>query len=475
LKAILILGVAFAVIAALVLVGLRSAKATRVWPAALLVVTAPLEVYRSSSGAGLNLSLFRIALLVGMVAYVVDLRHGRKRLPQWLAMPFVLYAGLVAWQLVSLAFVTPNHSLAYRFLGQYVAGLLAAFIITRYVARRDLYLIAAVCGAGAVLPLVAAAYRVFSVRHGGSGDLPGLSELPLDPTIQAARRSGSFLLDGTQRLNATFSDPNHFGFYIATVFLIMLGAVCRLLLFVRPIPREQAAAYALLTTAAGVAMVGTYSRSTWLLGLVGVLLLGLLAGRSVWSRRRVLVTAVVGAVVLGLASPVIASRLGTSERGNAVSTHVHEHTMRIAVKLIAQHPVLGVGLGGYGHHAGQPPIISSAHSTFFTVAAELGVVGVSLLLGAMAVTSIGAIKSARKTASGDRVLIGAFAAAYTGLAVANLLYEVWMDDFQWVLFGLVLAVTMQAQVSLRWLPLPFRRAAPAAEGPPEPARPQALA
>jgi O-Antigen ligase len=453
LRALAILFAALILIAAVVLVGLRIVKATRLWPAALLILTAPLEVYRSSSGAGANVSLFRLALVVAIAAFIFDLARGRMSFPKALAVPFVIYGALVTWQLVSLAFVTPNHSLAYRFLGQYAGGLVAAFIISCYVERRDLRVVAGLCGSAVVLPLLAAAYRVFSVSQGGSGDLPGLAELPLNPSIEAARQGGSFLLDGTQRLNATFSDPNHFGFYAATVFVVLLGVACDSLFRERPIHWKAATSYLLLMFATALAIIGTYSRSSWLLTAVGVAVMAALLGRSFWTSRRAIIAGVVAIVALGLAAPLFVSRLSTSEQGNALSTKEHEHTMSIALKLVVHHPFSGVGLGDYGHYAGQPSIISSAHSTFLTVSAELGIPGLTLLAFAIAMTSLAAVRSARHGPSTDRVILAGFAAAYVGLATANILYEVWMDDFQWVLFGLVVALTTQRPMSLALAPL----------------------
>jgi hypothetical protein len=458
LKATLILCAALILIAAVVLAGLRIAKATRLWPAALLIVTAPLEVYRSSSGAGANLSLFRLALVVAISGLAVDVARGRKRLPRAIAVPFIIYAGLVAWQLCSLLFVTANHSLAYRFLGQYAVGLVAAFIITCYVARRDLRVVAALCGGATVLPLLAAAFRVFSVNGGGSGDLPGLTELPLNVTIEAARQSGSFLLDGTQRLNATFADPNQFGFYIATMFLVLAGALCAYLFLEKPIRWRTASSYLLLLGSAAVAVAGTYSRSAWLLAAFGVIVLVVLLGRPFWTRRRAVVAGVAAVAALGLASPLIVSRLGSSERGNAKSTQVHEHTMSIAVKLAARHPVTGVGLGGYGRYADQPPLISSSVSTFLTVAAELGIPGLMLLVAAILVTCLAAFRSVLCSRSVERALLAGFAAAFLALAAANTLGEVWMNDFQWTLFGLLLAVTTQPLVAIDRLPFLKRQA-----------------
>lgn len=452
-KSILILCVAFVVIAAIVLAALRLARLTRLWPAALLIVTAPLEVYRSSSGAGLNVSIFRLALVVSVAALALDMLRGRKSLTHAVPLPFLIYGALVLWQLISLVFVTANDSLAYRFLGQYAGGLVAALVITCYVERRDLRVVAALCGGATILPLAAAAFRVFSVSSGGTGDLPGLTELPVNLTIEAARQSGSSLLNGTQRLTGTFSDPNQFGFYVSTTFLVLAGTACSVLFVDRSISRKAATSYALLAVATAIAIVGTYSRSAWVLAVVGVGVFGVLLGRSFWTRRRVIGVGLVGVLALGLASPFIASRLGSSEPGNVKSTQVHEHTMQIALKLVVHHPFVGVGLGGYGHYADQPALISSSVSTFLTVAAELGIPGLLLLVTAIVMTVVGGVRSLSGSSATERVVLAGFVAAFGALAAANTIGEVWMNDFQWVLFGSLLALTSQSQATLRpaWL------------------------
>jgi O-Antigen ligase len=478
--AILILCAAFVPLAAVILVGLHAARATRLWPAALLIMTAPLEVYRSSSGAGVNASLFRIALAIALGALALDFARGRKPLPRSLAVPFAVYALLVLWQLISLGLVTANHSLAYRFLGQYVAGLVAAFIVTQYVQRDDLPIVVGLCAAAAILPLSAAAFRVFSVNAGGSGNLPGLSELPVNLIIEGSRQGGSSLINGTQRLNATFADPNQFSFYIATAFLVAMGAVCALSTR-RAANRDRALlCYALLAAAAAVAVVGTYSRSGWVLAAAGSGILAALLGRSFWTRRRVIATALSVAVGIGIASPLIIARLRTSEAGNVKSTQVHEHTMQLALKLLEHHPLVGVGLGGYGHYADQPPLISSAVSTFLTVGAELGLIGVTLLVSAIAVTALAALRTLGASELPARAYLAGLLAAYVALAGANAIGEVWMNDFQWALFGVLLAVTAQRQVAFSAVraprpartPKPPRAAKPTK--PPKPPKPPKL-
>ncbi len=54
------------------------------------------------------------------------------------------------------------------------------------------------------------------------------------------------------------------------------------------------------------------------------------------------------------------------------------------------------------------------------------------------------------------MLAGRHGGITLGLAAANILYEVWMDDFQWVLFGLLIALTADAQVALGGRPFLWR-------------------
>jgi O-antigen ligase len=121
--------------------------------------------------------------------------------------------------------------------------------------------------------------------------------------------------------------------------------------------------------------------------------------------------------------------------------------MHIALDLLSRHPVTGVGLGGYGRYADEPPLISSSVSTFLTVGAETGVLGLALLLAAILTTTVAGARSVFSSSSTERAMLGGLVAAFVALAAANAVGEVWMNDFQWTLFGVVLAVTRQARIT----------------------------
>lgn len=462
--AISFLVVCLAFLAGVVLASLRRVGCTHMWPAVLLVVTAPLEVYRTKAGP-FNLSLFRLALAVALVVLAADFLKGRlsgRRLP----LVFAVYASLLAWQAVSLLAVSTQPSLGYRFLSQYAAGLLAAFVITVYVRRSDLTVVAVAYVASAILPLAASVFRIFSVRRRGSGDLPGLDLLPLDPAIRAARNTGSFLVGGAQRMQGTFSDPNHFGFFLATALIIALGLLGASMRSWAQGDKHRTVSTGTMALACVVGVVGSYSRSAWLLTFVGVLVLFALIGRSVWTPRRALISAGCVIIVASLLAPAVVSRVNPQNPGTRASNTQHAQTMRRALELAEDHPLTGVGLGSYGEHAGQPRLVSSAHSTVLTVAAELGLPGVLLLIAAVSVTAYGSIHSVLKRPAFARPIGAGLAAAFIGLVTANVFYEVWMDDFQWVLFGLVIA-------ALKPVRIPERRRVPAVSTRPAP-RPRAL-
>ena len=445
--AVLFLCALLVLVLAATLLALREIGRLDLWPAVLMIETAPLEVYRTNLGP-FNLSLFRLSLLIAVLTLAYRLARGR---PVGRSRPpaLVLYALLIAWQLVSLAAVSTNRSLGYRVWSEYAVGVIAAIVITRFASRRDLRVFAWAYLASAVLPLVASAWRIFEYHITGSANLPGLSILPVNQAILAARESGSFLIDGTQRMQGTFSDPNNFGFFVATVLIIAVALTVSELVASR---RMQALWAGLIAVLCAVGVIGSYSRSAWLLDAVGVGALMLLIGRSIWTPRRVVAAVVVVLVVASAVSPVVASRVNPSNRGTQVSDQVHEHTMRIALNLLQAHPLIGVGIGSYGSKAGQPTLASNAHSTLLTVGAEEGLPGFLLLLGVMVLTSYGGVRALSRLGLSERIAVAGLPAAYLALALANMLYDIWTDDFQWMLFALVLAVSPTLLTERQWLP-----------------------
>jgi hypothetical protein len=440
----LILCAVLATVAAGVIVVLRATGHVEVWPAVLLIASAPLEIYRAGVG-GFNLSVFRLALVVVAVVTAVDLWRHR---PSRIAVPiaFVAYALLVAIQLISLALVSTDRTLGYRFGSQYIAGLAAAALVAWWMRRAPVRVAAWSLVGAALLPIAAGAWRVIAVHGGHAAVLPGVGQLPVDASIAAARTGGSFLIDGRQRMVGTFADPNHFAFFVAVATVIaaslLIGEVTG------PRRRPNVVALALALAIGEVALLVTYSRSAWLLTGVALAVLLVLVRRHirplVATRARVIALVAVATVAAAAEAPLVIQRINPDNPGTRLSTEAHGRTMRLALDLLADHPLTGVGIGSYGSHAGQPALVSSAHSTILTVAAETGFPGLVALLTAMLLTvALGIVAVQRARDPGTLIALGGLVAAYVGLVCANLVYEVWMDDFQWMLFGAIVGATAQ--------------------------------
>lgn len=131
-------------------------------------------------------------------------------------------------------------------------------------------------------------------------------------------------------------------------------------------------------------LVLTFSRATWVLGFLGLLLVS-----ATWIRRRVNPTlALVIIVVLstGIVLSGVIGLISTFYNPSDVYGLERIYYYATALQLFATHPLLGVGAGNYqffdrlyeGEEAG-----GIAHNQFLTVAAETGLTGLMMFLWLM--------------------------------------------------------------------------------------------
>lgn len=404
----------------------------------LVVVTAPLEVYRTDVG-GVNLSLLRLSLAV---ALVVALRSAglRRIMREARRNPLVLaYGGLAALMALSLATTSDNAALGARVLAQVGVGIALIAVVSLLAAGEPLPRLAAYLLAGACIPLVAAAWQQVAPEQA----LPLLGLLPVPDGLEVTRGAQS-LFEGTARARGTFGDPSHFGAYLIVVGAVAaasaIGALRRGAARAVVVP----AALALCVLAA---LAGTYSRSAWLgcMAAVAVVAAGgwrrLAMDRDATRRAAVLPLALALAVIAAAApfASAIDDRLDPSSPGNVESNAVHERTITVALDDVVAWPATGVGLADLGPQLGQDERSSGAHSSYLTVAAELGLPGLALLLLGL-ILALRMLRRRAAAATGrERLLVGGLAAGYVGFAVANLTYDLWWDDVHWVVLGVAVA------------------------------------
>jgi len=177
--------------------------------------------------------------------------------------------------------------------------------------------------------------------------------------------------DGFARLRATFVHPNVLGFYL--VLLVVMG-----LALLPHLRGRLRAALAVTTGLAGVALVLTYSRGSWMALVVGVLVAGVL------QSRRLLAGLVAVALVIPVAVPSVTARLADldDERtlrgtgGNSLVWRLDYWGESLA--LAADRPLTGVGLGMTEllSVSAKPP-----HNDFLRTYVEAGLLGLLAYLG----------------------------------------------------------------------------------------------
>lgn len=173
------------------------------------------------------------------------------------------------------------------------------------------------------------------------------------------------------RITSTLDNSNSLGAYLIIVIfpLIMMG------IYEKSISRKVI--YIITSALALITIVLTFSRNTWLGILIGTMLLIIM-----YNRKFILLfLAGLGAGVL---LPSVRSRLADF---NKVLDDPRVNIWKLAVKMIKDHPILGVGNGNfynqYGEYVKRYPQLQYnsytkfyAHNSYLKVFSELGVIGI---------------------------------------------------------------------------------------------------
>ncbi|HEY5199185.1 MAG TPA: O-antigen ligase family protein [Solirubrobacteraceae bacterium] len=407
----------------------------------LLAVTAPLEDYRTPL-LGVNVSLFRLSLVVALAV----LARGRlNQLRQPSRDPITLaYALLAAIMAISLVLFSDNRSLGFRVLSQVAVGTVAMVVVAGLVRRIGHPVrVAGTLVVGVALPIAAGFWQASFGSTRAAPLLPFLASLPAAPGLEVSRIGSSFA-GATLRVKSTFADPNHFGAYCALLLGPLLGLLG--LAAGRRSVRWIAASSAVVIALVCMILLSG-SRSAWLaagvcvVGCGAAFLPALLRGMSSRARGRAALGSAVAVAVLALVgSPIVASRLNDATAANRQSNETHSLTLRRASDDLVEMPVLGIGLSDFGPQLGEGPLTSGAHSTYLTVGAELGFVGLFALLAVLVLTGRALAAGIRRGDGELRMVATGLACGYAGFALAAAFYDLWWDDFQWLIAGSVLGL-----------------------------------
>ncbi|MGH3047102.1 MAG: O-antigen ligase family protein [Gaiellaceae bacterium] len=241
------------------------------------------------------------------------------------------------------------------------------------------------------------------------------------------------------RVNSLFWDPSIYGRFLVVTILVALV----FLLFGRW--RRLDAPLVLLIAGLWAALLFSFSQSSFAALVVGIVLAAVLA----WRWRAAVAVGLVAAVMIpvGVAAPQLEnvrdSVVSTSGDGLDRATGGRFELVSKGVRIAADHPLVGVGVGGFeeayterveGPRRFDEP---ASHNVVVTMAAETGVVGLVLFAWLVAAAFVVAFRRTRAAPRPVRIAglvagIGLFA-----VFVHGLFYDAFLEDpLVWVFFAL---------------------------------------
>jgi O-antigen ligase len=410
-----------ALIAAAVAVGVPVAATLGVlflrWPwllpmAALAAAPARVPVEVGGEEASLLLPLY-VVVAGGSAALAWELFRGRPRSRELGPLAWPL-AAFLAWAGVSLLWSDGARQGAVSLAAFYLPfGLLALMVARLPWLRRWV---------GALTVQLLAMAAVFAAIGGYQWIT---RDVFWNPRVIVSNAYAPFF-----RVNSVFWDPSIYGRFLVVAIVVALVAALYG-------ARRDALAAALTIVVLWLGLVLSFSQSSFVALVAGVLGAVVLA----WERRAVIALAVAAFVLLAAGFVVPSVRAEILEAPDR-ATGNRSTLLREGLRIAADHPLGGVGLGGfksaYGERVGfraADPARAASHNTPVTVAAELGVPGILLFAWMLGTALWISFRRASRSFAGRASL--SVGLALLAIAVHSLFYNAFFEDpMSWALVGL---------------------------------------
>lgn len=276
--------------------------------------------------------------------------------------------------------------------------------------------------------------------------------------------------DDTNRAFSTYGNPNMLGGFLIFSTVVALGLALS----------EKRGVWRLVYWVgfglSGLALIVSYTRGAWIGGVVGLVLLGIIAWRQRASVRRIDLAPACVFVAAGLAL-IIRSLFSSSEVMNvgrriasilqfsSGSGQTRTQIWQAAGEAISERPILGWGTdtfnylfyrfvpAGYIQNVGGTRAADNAHDYPLQLASTVGIPGALLFYGVLVWAGIRSYKVVfKRSAEGNAIILGAFWAASAGYVV-HLFFGisvVGITFLVWITLALVLAPTSRSiQVKAR--------------------------
>ncbi|KLU59333.1 O-antigen ligase [Peptococcaceae bacterium CEB3] len=256
------------------------------------------------------------------------------------------------------------------------------------------------------------------------------------------------------RYNATFVDAN-----IYARFLV-LGMLATLAWLLTTVPRAGRAVGYLALAIQLAALLGTGSRTGWLACVLAFILFAVLVP------RKPVYVILGGAILLGgvalLVDPAVLHRIQDLRHGLLAASTERSYLWRAGWDMFVKHPVFGVGLGGFQkvmltHYAAVIRNgVSLSHTALITTAAELGIIGLGIVLTFLLFLFFRVGRAGHTLRVGSdwsesypRALLTVFAVLGVLVVFVSAQGEgrFWEDPYLWILLGLLAALAGAEEVT----------------------------
>jgi len=224
----------------------------------------------------------------------------------------------------------------------------------------------------------------------------------------------------TRRVVSTFASPGALGAYIGA------GVVFSVAILAWNGPHSLRRPAILLIPLSIPALFFTYSRGPALGAVTVAVAMALVANRA--RLPSLLVVATVAILVFAVWGQITSSSIYRGRLGVTETVTTREEIQRVTLKLIRERPVFGWGYNTFDKAKltvpSRNPIFDqlSSHSTFLTVLAELGVVGLTLLLLPWFVIGLRAVSAAQRGLA-DKWIVAACVGVPLAYALGALTYD----------------------------------------------------
>jgi len=420
------------------------------WALAVLIFVLPLE--KISYYVGFTLKPYMLLLPIVSIRYWLNVACFRRHWRWMVLMAFLLGVFMSIGLLTSTAITDPLA--AARRLIQYMllSALLLASILLVKSRQRAQFAVKCLIWTGMLVAL----YGIFQIVGrfvGFETEMPLVKYLSYRPELEAQLRTWTVALGElvVPRASSTFNDPSLMaGFLIGVLPFPLIGCLTAA-------ARRQNGKFIAGMLCSGVLLVGialSFSRSGWVGALFAVAATGYFWRRVLIRMVRSREIRVFGLIGLFGLLPVAGfaelawQRVAQTFTIQDISTAGHLTYAMAALKMFAEHPFSGIGIGNYSsyyatHIAGQASIYMS-HSAPLTLLAETGLIGtvIALIMGRAVFRLFRTALKQIRPESSDYALLTGCISGLIGILGGNLGYDYHNQAYIWFIAGLSISVCM---------------------------------